>query len=115
MEEIKNKKKRELINQANNIIVFEFGDLKPEELTPEKISHFIEKVNPYIQNYAHMVVKGKQITSHVERKLIKNKAKLIIFQELVKKYPDQIIEYLFRKSYKINFREKKKNNGYKKI
>lgn len=103
-EKIKNKNKRKLIENTNNLMTYEFGNIKPSEITPERLGLFLDKLNPFVQKYAHDVVKKHGTPAHVERKLVKNSARLIVFQELGKKYPEQVIEYLFKKSHKIKLR-----------
>lgn len=104
MKEIKNKNKLKLIEDTNLLIDEEFGNIEPEEIIHERLSLFMGKINSVIQEYAHNVVKRKGTTSHVERKLVKHTAKLMVLKELGNKYPEQVVEFLFRKSYKVKFK-----------
>lgn len=104
MKEIKNKNKLKLMEDTNQLMIREFGDIEPEEITHKRLKLFMENVNPIIQEYAHNVVKRRGTTFHVERKLVKHTAKLIVLKELGKKYPEQVIEFLFNKSYKVKLR-----------
>lgn len=66
------------------------------EVTTDDIDYFMKEINPLLLEFSHIKIEEYTFSGHIDRFSLKESLRLYILQQLARRFPSQVVEFLWR-------------------